>query len=132
MGRYMTFILLTVVAFIWGSTFIFANLIVQEIPPLVGAFLRFFIASLAMIPILVLSKRERTPLRREDLVRIFILGASGVFVYNYFFFWGLKITTPVNGTLIIAANPAATTLIFNSRAGVNEGPTGKMAPGQRA
>ncbi len=111
MSPYTSFAILTFVAFIWGSTFVFVNLIVQEVPPVLGAFLRFLIASLLFGAILFFSKEGRTVLKKEDLARIIILGISGVFIYNYFFFWGLKITTPINGSLIIAANPAATALL---------------------
>ena len=111
MGRYKTYAVLTLVALIWAGTFIVTNLIVQEIPPIVGAFIRFFISGTVLLAVLFLSQKERMSLRRDDLVRLFILGFSGIFLYNYFFFYGLKITTAVNGSLIIAANPATTTLL---------------------
>ncbi len=111
MGRYKTYAVLTLVALIGAGTFIVTNLIVQEIPPIVGAFIRFFISGTVLLAVLFLSQKERMSLRRDDLVRLFILGFSGIFLYNYFFFYGLKITTAVNGSLIIAANPATTTLL---------------------
>jgi drug/metabolite transporter (DMT)-like permease len=111
MDRYKTYAVLTLVSLSWGGTFIVANLIVQEIPPVLGAFIRFFISGIVLFGVLLLSKEKRTPLKKDDLVRLFILGLTGIFLYNYFFFYGLKITTPINGSLIIAANPATTTLL---------------------
>lgn len=111
MDRYKTYAVLTLVALIWAGTFIVTNLIVQEIPPIVGAFIRFFISGIVLLGVLLLSKEKRTPLKTDDLVRLFILGLSGIFLYNYYFFYGLQITTAINGSLIIAANPATTTLL---------------------
>lgn len=111
MDRYKTYAVLTLVALIWGGTFIVTNLIVLEIPPVLGAFIRFLFSGIVLLVLFFLSKEKRAPLQKDDLVRLFILGLSGIFLYNYFFFYGLKITTPVNGSLIIAANPATTTLL---------------------
>jgi drug/metabolite transporter (DMT)-like permease len=111
MDRYKTYAVLTLVSLVWGGTFIVTNLIVQEIPPVLGAFIRFLISGAVLLAVLYLSKKKRTPLRRDDLVRLFILGFSGIFLYNYFFFYGLKATSAINGSLIIAANPATTTLL---------------------
>ncbi len=82
MDRYKTYAVLTLVALIWAGTFIVTNLIVQEIPPIVGAFVPFFISGTVLLAVLFLSQKKRVSLRRDDLVRLFILGFSGIFLYT--------------------------------------------------
>lgn len=50
----------------------------------------------------------RTTAQKRDLL---FLGIVGVFFYNLCFFMGIKLSDPVTGSLIVAANPAVTALV---------------------
>jgi len=96
---------LVLTAVFWGGTFIAGRIAAQEIPPFSAAFLRFLVASVLLMTVL----RQRhgriglpTP---SQLVIVGLLGLTGVFAYNVFFFSGLKTVTASRGALIIATNP---------------------------
>src|SRR4030095_684425 len=75
-----------IIYFVWGSTFLAIRVGVREVPPLLLAAMRFFMAGLVLY-IWVSARGERPPNLRQwaaaSLVAFFI------FVCDYgFFFWG--------------------------------------------
>lgn len=89
------------------------KIIIEQISPFSAAAIRFFIASLFIVPILILFE---SPKAIKDAIKrnawgYFILGIIGVAGYNGLFFVGLKYTTPINGALILATNPIITLIL---------------------
>ena len=104
-----TYLRLFLVAFFWGGTFVAGRSLVDTVPPVAAAFIRFAIASLLLLAIT--WQRERLPrLSRRQLVVITALGASGILAYNLFFFNGLALIAAGRASLIIALNPVFITL----------------------
>lgn len=96
----------------WGGAFVGGRILAQHgVPPFTAAALRFIIASLVIVPYLYYQEGRTARLKLRDLPIMLILGLSGIFGFNFFFFFGLKETTAVNGSLIIATNPLVTFLI---------------------
>jgi drug/metabolite transporter (DMT)-like permease len=97
----------------WGINFNVGKIIIAQISPYSAAAIRFFIASLFMIPILMIF--ESPKVIKEAIKRnawgYFFLGIIGVAGYNGLFFVGLRYTTPINGALILATNPIITLLL---------------------
>lgn len=54
----------SIIYFVWGSTFLAIRVGVHEVPPLLFAAMRFFVAGLVLCA-WVLAKGERLPNRRE-------------------------------------------------------------------
>ena len=102
MGNYIR---LTLTAIFWGGTFVAGRLVVREVEPYTAAFIRFFIATLLLLPLLVQQEGRLPPLSRRQLGAVILLGLSGVFAYNFFFFSGLKTVEAGRAALIIASNP---------------------------
>ncbi len=50
-------------------------------------------------------------LARKHWIAIIFISLTGIFLFNYFFFKGLTSTLAVNGSLIVAMNPAITFII---------------------
>ncbi len=101
----VTYIKLFLTACFWGGTFIAGKVIAPTVHPFCASFLRFAIASTLLI-ILVKHKYRRFDLPTPSQAAfILLLGATGVFAYNYFFFTGLKFITAGRASLIIAINP---------------------------
>jgi len=78
--------------------------------PAGAAFLRFAIASLAMVAAVpLLEGRLKLP-PRPLWLPLFLLGLTGVFAYNVFFFNGLQYISAGRASLIVAGTPLAITL----------------------
>jgi drug/metabolite transporter (DMT)-like permease len=95
----------------WGGTFVAARAIAQDMGPFSASFLRFFAASLFLIA-LILRKEGRLPrLRRHQVLPAILLGLTGIFAYNIFFFLGMKTVSAGRASLIVATNPAIISLL---------------------
>jgi drug/metabolite transporter (DMT)-like permease len=91
--------------FFWGGTFIAGRMLSTSVPPASAAFLRFTIASAALILLNRATKGKLpSPTGRQWLLLI-LLGLTGVFSYNIFFFTGLHYITAGRASLIIATTP---------------------------
>ena len=100
-----TYIKLFLTACFWGGTFIAGKAIAGSVHPYCASFLRFSIASFFLI-LLTRQKMNHFPVPNPgQLLLIILLGATGVFAYNLFFFTGLKHINAGSASLIIATNP---------------------------
>lgn len=103
----------------WGGTFIAGRILAESVPPADAAFLRFALAavSLAILTRLIDGKLTLPP--KNQIIRLLLLGFTGVFCYNICFFNGLKYIEAGRASLIIALNPMAITvgavLLFGER-----------------
>lgn len=100
----MIYIKLLLTALFWGGTFIAGRIATAEVSPYFAAFTRFAIASL---PLLLIAKAtgQLVKIKFSQLVIILLLGFTGVFAYNIFFFKGLKLVNAGRAGVIIGANP---------------------------
>lgn len=110
---------LLLAAIFWGGTFIAGRKIAGHVGPFSAAFLRFAVAS-ACLFLLTKKIEGRFPIiRKEQVFTVFLLGLTGVFSYNFFFFKGLGLIQAGRASLIIANNPIMITLLsfflFNER-----------------
>jgi drug/metabolite transporter (DMT)-like permease len=110
---------LALTALFWGGAFIAARLLALELPHFVAATGRYIVATAALFIFLWFREGSLpTPTPRQWL-GISLLGASGVFLYNAFFFSALAELSASRAALIIATNPAltavATWLVFRQR-----------------
>ncbi len=106
----LIYLLMVLVAFIWGGTFNAAGFALTEFHPLTIALLRFAIATIIL---LLIGHREifSTPVNKSDWLNFFLLGFTGIFAYNVFFLYAMKYTSAVNGSLITAVNPIVTAIL---------------------
>ena len=87
-GRVYAGLVLTMV--FWGSAFPTSKMLVLEVPPEVGAALRFGIGSLLMMAILF--RRSAKPVPDRDVgARLAVVGLVGVTGFNTLFFSGLLV-----------------------------------------
>ena len=97
-------------ALFWGGTFIAARIASQQVDPFSGAFLRFAIASIFLLLYLRGVEGGLPRLKKEQIIPVVLLGLTGVFAYNYFFFSGLKTIFANRASVIVATNPIFITL----------------------
>jgi drug/metabolite transporter (DMT)-like permease len=95
------------VAAIWGGTFIAGRQLADSSPPLLSAFLRFLIASIALALCL---PHQKIKLNGAQKSRVFLLGLFGIFFYNICFFYGLQYVSASRASLIVSINPAVIAL----------------------
>lgn len=105
-----TYAKLVVTAVIWGGTWVAARTAVQEAPPLGIAVWRFFFAATSLLALVLWQYRRLPDLNRRELLQVIGLGASGIFIYNLFFLYGMQHITAGRGALVVAATPVITLL----------------------
>lgn len=94
-----------------GMTFNLAKYTVGYLNPTSVAAWRFGVAAAVMVVILFLREGVRGSQLKQNGLWYMILGTIGVFGFNSCFFLGMKFTSPVNGSLIMAMNPLLTTVL---------------------
>ncbi len=101
----MPYFLLLLTVFFWGATWVAGRVVAQEIAPFTAAFIRFFLASVALWGLVRWREGGLPALPKSQWLRLFFLGATGIFAYNYFFLHGLKIIPAGQGALIVSSLP---------------------------
>jgi drug/metabolite transporter (DMT)-like permease len=115
MSKVLTYPLIAVATVLWGANFNLAKHVLADLDPLTAAAARFDIAALVMLALCAL-RGERVPLLRH--ARIYgLLGLVGIGAFNVLFFLGMRSTSPVNGALIMSANPLLTALLAVAMSG---------------
>ncbi|QGY39715.1 EamA family transporter [Pseudodesulfovibrio cashew] len=107
---YLYLLLVTSMA-LWGGTWIAGRVLAQSIHPMSAAFLRFLLAS-ALLLFMSWRAEGRIPrLRGKQVLPVAFLGATGVFIYSYFFFTGLQTIPAGRAALIVACIPVCISLL---------------------
>ncbi|PSN17220.1 EamA family transporter [filamentous cyanobacterium CCP5] len=101
---------LVVTAALWGGTFIAGRVVAQVMGPFTAAFCRFAIASVALLLLIYRIEGGLPCLSVRQAWQVVLLGMTGIFAYNVFFFSGLQTVTAGRAALIIALNPVAIAL----------------------
>lgn len=107
----MVYVKLFLAALFWGGTFTAGRILANDLAPFSAAFLRFFIAAMCL---LILNHRIEGRFiypGRSMLFPVILLGMTGVFAYNAFFFMGLKRIAAGRAAMIIALNPIVISLM---------------------
>lgn len=106
-----TCITLTITMLFWGGTFIAGRLLAGAVQPASAAFLRFTIASFALLMATRLTEGRLPRPSGKQWLLLVLLGATGVFSYNIFFFTGLHHISASRASLIIAGTPVVITVL---------------------
>ena len=113
------YIKLFLTAAFWGGTFIAGKVLAQNVGPFSASFLRFLTASFFLILITWKFEGGFLGIRKKQIFPVILLGLTGVFAYNVFFFKGLRLIDAGRASIIIANNPIfitlLSTLIFRER-----------------
>jgi drug/metabolite transporter (DMT)-like permease len=118
----LIYLKLVLVALFWGGTFIATRIAAQTFEPFMGASIRYIIASLFLIPLAWKLHPGFHRVSRGQFLQLCLLGFSGIFAYNFFFFKGLKLVPASHGALLVALNPIMVMLLSAWRYGEKIGP----------
>lgn len=101
---------LVITMLLWGGTFIAGRLLAGNVEPASAAFLRFLIASIALVAVQGISEKQFPLVSKKLWLPLTLLGMTGVFAYNVFFFTGLYHISAGRASLIIASTPLVITI----------------------
>lgn len=112
------YVLLVLGTMFWGVNFHLAQIGTAYVSPMAASAFRYTFASIGLLvitPIFLKGYLNRELFRRtgKSAAAIALVGLSGVFLFNYFFFKGLSLTDAINGALLVSLNPMLT-LLFAS------------------
>ncbi len=111
MGNVTIYMLVSVTALFWGANFVLARPVLDALPPLWAAAVRFLLAASMMLAIAGMRRENLLGLLRRHAAVYALLGIVGITAFNVLFFYALKSTSANNGALIMAINPLLTVLL---------------------
>jgi drug/metabolite transporter (DMT)-like permease len=92
----------------WGLSFILSKHALNVgFSPMTLAFMRYVVAVLVLVPAVFL-KEKKMRLQKRDILPVLASGLLGITLYYLFEYQGIKLTTTVNASLILAAIPVLT------------------------
>ena len=110
--RRLLYLKLALTAVAWGGTFVAGRVLARSMPHLVAAEGRYLLASACLVA-LTTWKEGRLPIPpRPQLWGTALLGVTGMFLYNLFFFGALGRLPASRTALIVALSPASTALLM--------------------
>lgn len=98
------------VALMWGGTFIAGRIVTAELSPTLSALLRFGFAAILLVLILLKSTGGFPHLSVQQHVYAILMGLTGVFAYNLFFFAALSRIEAGRTALFVSLSPILTIL----------------------
>ncbi|MCC5465383.1 DMT family transporter [Pelosinus baikalensis] len=93
-----------VLVLLWGVSFSIIKIVVNEVPPITLAQIRFLIATIVLFTIFKKIEPSSKP-QKADLSKIALGGFLGITLYFYLQNTGVKLTTASNASLIASLTP---------------------------
>ncbi|MED4462457.1 DMT family transporter [Metabacillus fastidiosus] len=94
-----------------GSSVVFGKLIISSFPVFLASELRFIIATIILIILLLRQEKKFPCIGFKDLIIFFLQAFTGVFLFNIFMLYGLKFTTAIEAGIITSTLPAVIGLV---------------------
>jgi drug/metabolite transporter (DMT)-like permease len=104
------YFLLLITSALWGGNFVAGKFLVGHASPLALTSMRWLIAILCLIPI-VLWKERTLRLKKEAFVPLIAMGMTGVVFFNVLMFQALQYTSADNVGLLSTLNPLSIALV---------------------
>lgn len=111
MGNGNIYLLVMTATFFWGGNFVLGGFVLQDMPPLWAAAVRFVLGAALMFAIAGIRREQLFAPMRQHAATYLLLGMVGIVAFNLFFFYALRYTSADNAALIMATNPLLTTLL---------------------
>jgi drug/metabolite transporter (DMT)-like permease len=91
--------------FLWAFAFPFIKIGLEELSPINLTILRLSVTCAVFLFILAVSRKKFSPVRKRDIIPLFLLGFSGLVVYHLGLNYGETLISPSAASLIIATIP---------------------------
>lgn len=95
--------LMLVTSLLWGGNFVVAKTLVAHASPMTLTLVRWLIAVIVLLPFVWCKEKKLVP-AKAALVPLFLMGITGVALFNIFQFLALERTTSTNAGLISTMN----------------------------
>lgn len=95
--------LMLVTSLLWGGNFVVAKTLVAHASPMTLTLVRWLIAVIVLLPFVWWKEKKLVP-AKAALVPLFLMGITGVALFNIFQFLALERTTSTNAGLISTMN----------------------------
>ena len=105
------YVKLFLVPVLWGGALVAGRVVAPNLPPFTTAFLRFLAVSLFLLPFLYAREGGFPRLSRRSALLLVVLSLSGVMMFNFFLFSGLRTVTAVRSAVFIAFTPTVVALV---------------------
>lgn len=105
---FVIYLKLTCVAVLWGGTFIAGRLTVSEVPAQIAALMRFIVASVLLVAILIKVEGSFKKINFKQHLLTASMGLTGVCTYNIFFFGALSYMEAGRTALFVSLSPILT------------------------
>ena len=105
------YIELTLTMVIVGSSVVVGKLIIASFPVFLASALRFGIASIVLVPLLLIREDKNIVIGRQDWFILFLQAFTGVFLFSIFLLYGLKFTSAAEAGIITSTTPAVVGVI---------------------
>ena len=96
---------------LWGGNSVAAKFVVAELPPVITAFLRFACVSTILLTVVWFREGKKCLPRVNQIPGIIAMGITGIFLFNYLIYAGVKESSATNMSLFGALNPVATAFL---------------------
>jgi len=114
------YFLVLLTTFFWGFTFHLSQYLLKFVAPIQIAFFRFFYSSVFLLIFFNIVYKKRNPIDFYNFFNkikyywkdIFLMSFTGIFIFNFYIYKGIKLSNPVIAAIISAANPAITALLL--------------------
>lgn len=106
-----TYVRVMVATLFWGANFVLAGVVLQDVPPLWAAALRFLLGAAMMLSFTLWRGGDLLSPARASALTFIGVASIGIVGFNLLFFVAMQSTSPANGALLMATNPLVTTLI---------------------
>lgn len=105
-SRLRIYTLITVVYLFWGANFVVSKFALREIPGMLAGGLRTVVGAVLLgITYRFLRDKSRPPVRREELPKLFWIGAAGIGFNQLCFLVGLSLTSASHAAIVIGLTP---------------------------
>jgi drug/metabolite transporter (DMT)-like permease len=95
---------LTCAMTIVGSSIIVGKIVTERFPVFLASELRFAVASVVLIPILV-RYRKQIVMTKKLAISLFLQSFTGIFLFSIFLLYGLRFTSPTDAGIITGSTP---------------------------
>jgi len=104
-SRRSMFVILWLPIVLWAFAFPFIKIGLTELSPVNLTIMRLFTVCAIFLVILVVFRKHFSPIRRKDIIPLFLLGFFGLVVYHLGLNYGETLISPSAASLIIATIP---------------------------
>jgi len=112
---------------IWASSFVFVKIGLDYMGPLTIASLRYFLASLLLLPFVIHRENTKRPWTSSIWLRLFLIGFSAYAIGNGAMFWGLKYLPATTASIMMSFSPLL--ILFAAALWLKEIPTRRQLMG---